>query len=158
MQFLSILRHLLPRLAKVVPAKSNQRFIPIPKRGQQFPLPCATPAAIDTTRTPDISRRTCETDSPTAFGTADNLPGAETIARHSCRQIIKSKGTTASADQSVSWMLFTSRPGNCRRSAAATSGEICTFSSGLIFTTVPAREFPASCRCNRAGTPAPHCP
>jgi hypothetical protein len=38
-QFLAILRHLLPRLAKVVPAESNQRFLPIPKRGQQFPLP-----------------------------------------------------------------------------------------------------------------------
>jgi hypothetical protein len=38
-QFLAMLRHLLPRLAKVVPAESNQRFLPIPKCGRQFPLP-----------------------------------------------------------------------------------------------------------------------
>lgn len=58
------------------------------------PHPFARPAAIATTRTPDISRRICETDSPTAFEAVDlprrseteagNLPGAETIVRHSC--------------------------------------------------------------------------
>jgi hypothetical protein len=47
------------------------------------PHPFKRPAAIDTPRTPDISRQTCESDSPLAFETADNLPGAETIVRHS---------------------------------------------------------------------------
>ncbi len=47
-----------------------------PRPFHRPPHPFARPAAIDMTRTPDISRRTCETDSPTAFGAADNLPGA----------------------------------------------------------------------------------
>ena len=59
---------------------------PAPPPFHRPPHPFARPAAIDTTRTPDISRRTCETDSPTAFWAADNLPGVETIVRHSCPQ------------------------------------------------------------------------
>jgi hypothetical protein len=56
-----------------------------PRPFHRPPHPFARPAAIDTTRTPDISHQTCETDSPTAFGAADKLPGAETIVRHSSR-------------------------------------------------------------------------
>ena len=52
---------------------------PAPRPFHRPPHPSARPAAIDTTRTPDISRRTCGTDSPTAFGAADDFPGVETI-------------------------------------------------------------------------------
>jgi hypothetical protein len=65
---------------------------PAPRPFHPPPHPFARPAAIDTTRTPDISRRTCETGWPTAFGAADNSPGAETIVRHSCRQFTPMHG------------------------------------------------------------------
>ena len=57
---------------------------PAPRIFHRPPHPFASPAGFDTTRTPGISHRTCETDCPPVFGAADNLPGAETTVRHSC--------------------------------------------------------------------------
>jgi hypothetical protein len=49
---------------------------PAPRPFRRIPHPSVPLAAVDTTRTPGISHRTCETDCPPVFGAADNLPGA----------------------------------------------------------------------------------
>jgi hypothetical protein len=74
---------------------ANTGCRPAPRTFLRPPHPFARPTAIDTTRTPDISRRTCETGFQTAFGAERNLPSVETSVEHSFLHFVPGTRTFA---------------------------------------------------------------